>query len=511
MPDFSCRPCGGRRNVRPHREGMCLMDTMKSLERKTLQGAAWVLVQRLAMIAGAALFVLVVPRLMGPSLYGRFALLTSVCAWCVMLSELGLAQVFSRYLPRELHDNVSDGVARFFSTAMIFRTAAATAVAAVCFLVTHAVLPDLGLAPLLLIAAATWMEAANDTLFCLFLGLHQAARWAMGDAGRCWLTVLLVPAGFAFGGLVGAVAGLLAVEALLLAVGTAWARPRLQRSGPRFAWRHFRPYMRFGLVFFIGALLGSTSRNIGAVLVQGMSHDYAEVGYFGLAYGMYQAAAGAYLQLVQSFTPFLSTLVHQERREDLALWSERLLKAATVIAVPAVFGALLLGKLVVEIVSGHDYVPAARCLWPMALCLLALIPGRLAGALAVAVERPGLTLRASCVRLAVLVPLGLVLTRWGGSFGMCLALLASSTAYALWLMVSLRPVVSVPCRQWGVALAAGALFVPLAFLRTGVPGNVLLFVLASAGYAALVWRLGVVKFAEVRSLFQPPTAGEEHA
>ena len=67
--------------------------------RPTLRNAAALMAQRLLHIIAAALFALMVPRLMGPAVFGRYALLTSVSMWFAMLSGLGAVSVMTRAVP----------------------------------------------------------------------------------------------------------------------------------------------------------------------------------------------------------------------------------------------------------------------------------------------------------------------------------------------------------------------------------------------------------------------------
>ena len=48
----------------------------------------------------ATLFALIVPRLMGPDLFGRYSLLTSVSMWFAMLSGLGAVSLLTRIVPQ---------------------------------------------------------------------------------------------------------------------------------------------------------------------------------------------------------------------------------------------------------------------------------------------------------------------------------------------------------------------------------------------------------------------------
>ena len=65
-----------------------------------IRHVAVLLVQFGAYGFSAFLVALAVPRLMGPGVYGRYVLVTSLAVWFVQASTLGFAQVIGRYVPQ---------------------------------------------------------------------------------------------------------------------------------------------------------------------------------------------------------------------------------------------------------------------------------------------------------------------------------------------------------------------------------------------------------------------------
>ncbi|MGD2147356.1 MAG: hypothetical protein PVH41_11740, partial [Anaerolineae bacterium] len=55
----------------------------------TVRNAGMLLVQRVGFVVGALALVVLVPRLMGPDAYGRYALITSLAFWFVLSGSLG--------------------------------------------------------------------------------------------------------------------------------------------------------------------------------------------------------------------------------------------------------------------------------------------------------------------------------------------------------------------------------------------------------------------------------------
>ena len=107
--------------------------------RPTFRNAAALMAQRLLHIVAAALFALMVPRLMGPAVFGRYALLTSVSMWFAMLSGLGAVSVMTRAVPPLVMADDMAGLRRLMSSLLALRTF--TAVAAASTLLRHHRLP----------------------------------------------------------------------------------------------------------------------------------------------------------------------------------------------------------------------------------------------------------------------------------------------------------------------------------------------------------------------------------
>jgi hypothetical protein len=75
----------------------------------TVRNVGLLLLQRGSHVVYAFLFAALVPRLMGPTTYGQFSLLTSLAIWFVFSSSLGLTQIVGRYVPEFLHRDDGKG------------------------------------------------------------------------------------------------------------------------------------------------------------------------------------------------------------------------------------------------------------------------------------------------------------------------------------------------------------------------------------------------------------------
>ncbi len=468
----------------------------------TLRNAGLLVVQRGGIVAGGFLFAVLVPRLMGPDDYGRFALVTSLAAWFVLLSALGFLQAIGRYAPAFALQGDSEGLRWFLGRLLAVRLVSGTLAAGLYLLLTILWLRDLDPLLLAILAGTVLVQAVGNLFYAFCLGLNQAARWGARDIVSQWVSLALLIPGFLLGGLRGAGLALLLGELLVLSIGLWWTRSYLSWSNVRLEWRRLAPYLRFGLVFFGSNLLTATFHRSGEALVRVVSGDYAQVGYFGVAYNIYLTAAVAVPQLTLAFAPLLTTLRTQGQTEAICRWSERLLAGLTAGGMLVVFSALLVGDDLVPLVFGPAYRPVAANLVPLTLALLPLALSHVANLLVLVYDRPGLALQATGVLVATFWLAGPPLAATWGSLGGCLAALAASALCAGVFTWRVRRVTRYSLRPWALAILLGAPFLPLVVLRSSMPINLALYGAFAGGYGGLLLLLRVVTVSELAAAWR---------
>ncbi|HEX9680277.1 MAG TPA: lipopolysaccharide biosynthesis protein [Anaerolineales bacterium] len=468
----------------------------------TVRNAGLLIALRGLALAGGFVYAAVVPRTMGPLAYGQFALVTSLAVWFELASGLGIGQVIARETPsfRLRHDR--EGLEGFFGSLVTLRAASGLLAAAAYFILTRLWLKEIEPLVLAAVAAAVVVQSMGGTLYSFFLGLNQAARWGANDVLSRTVPILFLVSGYKLGGLPGACLGLLAGEAVVAGIALWWARPYLSRSGLRSSWRGLAPHLRFALGFYISTLVLAFFQRSGEPMVRIFSGDYAQVGYFGLAYAAYSAAEAVIPQLTMAFAPFLTALQLKGDPERVARWAERLARWLGVVGIATIAGAFLVGEDLVPAVFGGDFKPVWIYLLPLALTLLPQAIGAVTRMLAVVYDRPGEVVRASFLRLALLWAVGPILVGRLGGAGASLAVFLAVTAYAAYLAWRMRPAARFPLTRWGLTVALGFSFVPLIFLRSTWWLNVGLWGAFLVGYAALLLALRLISPDEVKSALQ---------
>lgn len=450
-------------------------------------------------IAGALLTAIIVPRMMGPEVYGQYALVSSLSIWFVLFSEFGFTQVLGRFGAQY---SQKQELKSFFERLLTVRFLGGAGAAALYALITLLWLQELSPAVLGYLAAVVWVRAVANIFYSLFLGVNRSARWGMGQIIRGWVTLLFLPVGFLLGGLSGAVAGVLLAEFVVLALGVRWAWPYLGWPRLRFDFRANLPQLQFGLILFIGSLTLDSFRRSGEALVRTATANYVEVGYFGLAYHISMTAAMAAPQLALSFAPLFSSWKEGGYNDRVRQWTEVLAKGFSIVGMVFTFAVLFLGNHVVPLVLGPDYRPVAANMAPLAFSMVVMSFSSIARLLALVYDRPGTITSAAVLRLVFFWALGPVLVVWKQSFGACMAALAAAIVYALFLTWRMKRVADFSLRNSLMVILLGGLFLPLLWLRSSWMVDAALFVIVTIAFGGLIALFRIVTRDEIAGLWR---------
>ncbi|MCI0487455.1 MAG: oligosaccharide flippase family protein [Blastocatellia bacterium] len=475
-----------------------------------VRNAGWLALQRGIHIIGALLFAVLVPRLMGPETYGRYALITSIAFWFAIFSGLSAAQTMGRFVPQLKLQEGTASVQKLLGNLLAVRMTNGLFAAAAYLLLTALWFQELDLVVLGLIAASVFVRSGHKLVFALFLGLNRAARWGMSEIIHRWGSLAFVIPGFYLGGLRGACLALLLTELIVFAIGIKWAGPYFSWSQLRFDRDYVAPYLKFGAMFFASNLVLAASQRTGEIMIRLLAGDYVQVGHFGVAYRIYLTVSQAVWQLAMSFAPLLMIMLVEGRIEELKQWIERLLKWMAFGGVIAVYGALLLAEDFVPRVLGEDYRPVAANLLPLTIALLTLAITSMGRVLALSYNRPGVAFGAATIQLTVFWAVGAPLVASLGSLAGCIAALAASAlnaAYYTWLM---RRSLDYSLKGWAKAIALGLLFAPLVWMRASWAVNLALYAAFMLGYVGLLLALKMITPGELTAMwraFKPARLG----
>jgi len=471
-------------------------------ERTAIRNVTLLLVVRGVIVAGGVATASLVPRILGPATYGRYDLITMLTFWFTMLGGLGTGQIVNRQTPQLESEGAMDKLRALFGNLLVLRALSSAVVAILYFVITRLWLRELDWTILLLLSVAVLMRGPAGLCYSLFLGQGRIGRWALPDAVRQWGSVAFALPCYLVAGLRGAVAGYLVSETVIFTIGLLGARRTITRRALHLDIAAIAPLLRVGLAFYASDLVISAIERSGAVLVRIVTHDYAQVGLFGVSYQVFMAAVLSTHQISSSFVPLLTVLRTKNEHAELKLWVERLVKWLAVAATLGLLGSLILGKDVVPLVLGRAYLRVYPNLVAMAVTLLFLPLTEVCSVLALTHDRPSVLFRSATLRLLGFWLLGVPLVMRWGSLGACAAVCLGIMVQAAYLMGKTGALVVPAFRRWLVVVAVGLAFAPLALLRSSVPINVGIYLVAAGGYLLVLRLIGAISARELRAVYR---------
>lgn len=482
-------------------------------ERAAVRNVTLLLLLRGLIVAGGVTTAALVPRIMGPATYGRYDLLTMLTFLFSMLGGLGMSQVTSRQTPELEAEGAVGKLKALFGHLLVLRAVSATTVAILYLLVTRLWLRDLDGMVLLVLSLAVLLRGPAGLCYALFLGQGRIGRWAIPEVVRQWGSVVFSLPCFLLGGLRGAVCGYLISETVIFTIALLGARRSIARWALRFDIKAVAPLLGVGLAFWTGELVLSAIDRSGAVLIRMVTHDYAQVGLFGVSYQVFMAAVLSTSQIASSFVPILAVLRTRYEEAELRRWVERLVKWLTVLGCLGFLGSLLIGKDVVPLVLGRAYAPVVNNLVVMAATLLLLPIVQVCSLLALTHDRPKTLLSAALLRLFSFWGLGIPLVTHWGSLGACLSVCAAFAVQAGYFVIQYRALVGPAVRRWGLVIGIGLVFSPLRLLCSSPAVNVALYLFAAGTFLLALRGLGVISAPELAAVYRSLRAakGERRA
>lgn len=423
--------------------------------RAALGQAGLLALQRGSDVLRVVAFAAIVPRVVGPEVFGQYSLVMSIATWFALLSGFGATQIMTFFVPPLLRGEDRAAVERLLGGFLVLRLGSGSLAALTFFALTALWLRDVDPVALGLAAASVVLRTVANLLFAFRLGLGDAAGWGTGDISRQWIVLTLMLPGAIFFGLRGTLGAVLIAEVVLVAAGAARSRGHLRPELLRFDRREMAPYLRFNLHFLAGNVIFAACQRGGEPLLRAAGGHYAEIGIFAAAYAVQQFASRGFRHVCTGMGPFFSALRAEGRLAELGEWAGRLAATLALLGVFAALAVAALGPHILPLVLGAPYAAAAVVLVPLALGLPLVALSALGRVLAVTFDRPGATFVAATAQAVALIAAGSVLIPREGLLGAGLAILASAAVHAVSLVWGLRARFHLPLRNWALVVVPG--------------------------------------------------------
>lgn len=453
----------------------------------------------------------VIPRVMGVTVYGQFALFLSVYMLSESLTGLGNVQIFGRFIP-EHDENDPARSARFLHGILFYgllmTALIAIAVAAVVTAVRPGGFPLRWLIPLTCIL---FLGKTQGTLFSFLYGRNQIGRFSARDLLRSAFNVIFVILLYAAFGLEGAFWGLALNELALALVSAAWTRDHLLHRPQRLPLAEFWPYLAFGLTFYVPILLRGVMQRSGNILISSLSNAPEQVAFFDIGNQFVMIASSFLVMALTNLVPHLSKLHVEQRSESAEDWMRLALLYCGITATLMWATLLLLGRHVIPLCLGQGFAGAYPNAVILGVALAPILVAQTGTNLTILRKQPHVyTAGILCAIVLMLVTCVLLIPRMGAA-GASWATVAGYTTLAAVFLFQYKGELWRISKPFLSAIAIGALLTPCYFLSLGFATACFALIGVSLGYIGLLLLLGIVRKEHVHTILTVLMGRKRHA
>ncbi len=409
--------------------------TVGKVQPNPLRNLSAVSLHKVVQMAGLAVTVVLVPRLFGAEDYGRFAFLLSLAYLGQILGDFGTLDVMGRFVP----GMTPVGAGRLYMQTLAFKVVIGLLAGLITGLAAMALGQWMRIEWALLTALGVTLHILAWVPFQFSLGLNRVGTWMAEQAWRQWALLLLLLALLPLWGLTGALVAFLLMEVMFCLLGLWWVRDYWRPAEFHLDWDYLRPYLRFGVSFFLANLAAVTLYRSGPVLVEYLTRQPTETGYFNLALGLFMMAYVTLSQFAQSLIPALSRFKVQGQVGQMQLWLRNFVRYSWLGTWLVTVVVWLVADWGIPLLFGQEFGGAATPVkWlSLAMPLTALLWA--GNAVATAVGQGRVKFAASLVGLVLFVAAAGWLVPDMGATGAAMALAMSVGANVLMLVLLLGP------------------------------------------------------------------------
>jgi O-antigen/teichoic acid export membrane protein len=459
-----------------------------------------VTILKLVEYVGLVLFAVIVPRMMGPDLYGRFAAFLSSIALLTIAGGLGVIRMFGRFVPEFQVQKEMSKSQVLFTQVFFVRFLIALLLAVAFFLFFPRLLPKTSTLIIAVGAGAFFLGLTASTFYEFQHGLNNLGKWLSQDS---LLKVFLLIGILVLGGghnLGRAVLSLFLAQLGFFLLGLFWTRSYFTFGKSVLSFSFFYKHLLFGLLFFSANVLLMVVWRSGEVVLLLFSGEVAEVTFYNLANLVIITVAGLIGQLGVMLTPSLTTFHTSGEQERVNAWLGYSLKYLTIASFSFLFIIHIVGPWLVKLVWGKEYLPVVANLKVLALGLLAFPLVRTGVSLAILLKQPVKVLQVTAAALVTFLLAAAILVPRSGSYGVsqAVALALGVAGVGTYLQFSLAQVLAFACFWRNLILG----FVALSALALTSTPPLLLGLIAFVLYIMLLFGGKVVSAKEIRRIGQ---------
>lgn len=225
-------------------------------------------------------YILVVPRMLGASDYGKLALIISIVMLTSEIMTLGNTPVIGRFLPEYLIKKKTKKLDQLLSGYFILEFILIVIVSITGLLLFFFFQPAKGELFYIIIFLSVATEIFSSLFFSILYGLNYVGKSSSKNFFRTFFRLIFILVLYPVYGFNGALFSLLITPILSGIYAVYFVKKNLRFKIRKPVLKEFIPKLKFGIIIFIPTLLFLFQQQIGPIFLKSFSFGNKEIGYF---------------------------------------------------------------------------------------------------------------------------------------------------------------------------------------------------------------------------------------
>lgn len=449
------------------------------------------------------LFIVLIPRMLGASEYGKYALVVSILMLTAEVCTFGITIVFGRYIPELLIKNEKEKLERLLSFYFLLWLVCCCllAVAGVILYFTASIQDREPLA-FLIIYLALISEIFSLIVFSLLYGLNYVGKSNASNLFRSIFRLAFLLVLYPIWGFYGALVSLLLTPLLSILYAVYSIKKVIKLKFRKPSIKEFLPQLKFGIIIFTPSLLFLFQQQIGPTLLKIFSFSNKEIGYFDLANQGFLVLYGLAVTSFEALIPISSKFEITGQKEKGVDWLFMLVRYILPILLIIISGFYLFGDAAINLILGKQYIS----IYAIALIILLSIPVWLTGQLgyvrSVSLSRAKPYFRSTIFSTLIFIIFGAFFVKTWGAIGLAVTAIISASTFSVSILLSYKELISrLVTILSKILLSAVSFSLIFIFSSQNIGIEIIIFLFSSAIFLAILSKLKVINAYELKQLF----------
>ncbi|MEN6484309.1 MAG: hypothetical protein ABFD98_05445 [Syntrophobacteraceae bacterium] len=459
---------------------------------------------RVAQYPFLALYVMFVPRYLGPEVYGKYAFLISIALICASLLSIGgNAEVFGRFVPQfqinREPNKIKDLSSSFLAMKLVLDFIVLSA-ASVIFVQAYG--DRYPIDYFILIGLLALLIDLQSVPLSLLFGLNELGKFSFPAPAKKALALVLIPVLFHFYDLKGTILAILIVEFSIVVFVYVYTRGYFSRSNLTLNFSFLKPLLLYDMIFYLSGCLLGIWLKLGNTMIEYLLHDSQQVALFDIANQLLALTSNFSLVVLGATIPILSVLLLNGKEQKIMVWSSVIMKYMWIAIAMAAIAFFGIGREAMIVCIGSKYENAFPNAAIQLLCIFPVSIVHLCYVYSMVYSKPYVYLVSIGSSLAALFVFSFILIPMHGSFGCSVATLISCIVMAFVSGLYFRRQL-IECLGAALKVAfLGLAFIPVVFFAGGLFMKIALTCLCALTYILLLFGANALSVREISELVQ---------